>query len=137
MKSQEAISETYILKSLVSASNADTKPAIDYLRANLPEGATLTINPVKQNITIIGKNLNIPVLINELKVNGHTYVVKTGPCDDYYKSQIQKEIYITEKSAEYLQATAVDSLVYTQVEFDQFSQQKQARIVLSDNTTIK
>ncbi len=137
MNSQEAISETYVLKSLVSVSNADAKPAIDYLRANLPEGATLTINPVKQNITIIGKNLNIPVLIDELKVNGHTYVVKTGPCDDYYKAQIQKEIYISEKSAEYNAATAVDSLVFTQAEFNQFSPQKQARIVLSDNTKIK
>lgn len=77
------------------------------------------------------------MLIDDLKVSGYDFAVSDGPCDALYKSEIQKEIYISTKSAEYLQATAVDSLIYTQAEFDQFSQLKQARILLSDNTKVK
>lgn len=47
INAQDAIRQTYVLKSLVTVSNAEVKPAVDFLRANLPVGSSCTINTVK------------------------------------------------------------------------------------------
>lgn len=137
INAQDANQQTYLLRSLVTVSNVDLKPAVDFLRTSLPEGSSCMINNVKQNITIIDSAIDIPSLIDDLKVSGYRYALAKGPCDDLYKAEIQKEIYISEKPAEYRAAITPDYLIYTKAEFDHFSQLKQARIILSDNTKIK